>query len=156
MLEGDCQTPATRSNGNLTTLVACSAIRSAISSRCPPQFDSNVDSNEVPASPRGNTFAIARKCEIAPNGAATNAITTLVTAPLRNRQVVGSGPTRGDSDTSWTIDTNAVDPGSLDLSVKNPNKTEDIDTRTPSEILDKIQRLDDEARELLNKIRELL
>jgi type I restriction enzyme M protein len=54
------------------------------------------------------------------------------------------------------LDTSTVDEGSSDLSVKNPNKVEEIDNRTPSQILDEIEKLDQESAEILTQLRSLL
>ncbi len=64
--------------------------------------------------------------------------------------------TKPDSQQSWTLDTSTVDPDSLDLSVKNPNKVEEIDHRTPAEILDEIEKLDQQSAEILAQLRGLL
>ena len=64
--------------------------------------------------------------------------------------------TKPDSEQSWTLDSSTVDPDSLDLSVKNPNKVEEIDHRTPAEILDEIERLDQESAVILARLRSLL
>jgi len=63
---------------------------------------------------------------------------------------------KSESENSWTIKVTDVDQTTFDLSVKNPNKVEIVDNRTPAEILDEIQRLDEESTQLLAKIRELL
>ena len=64
--------------------------------------------------------------------------------------------TRADSDQSWTVNIDDVNTDTWDLSVKNPNKIEDIDTRTPTEILDEIEALDAETAQILQRIRALL
>ncbi|MDC0502356.1 type I restriction-modification system subunit M [Euryarchaeota archaeon] len=61
-----------------------------------------------------------------------------------------------DSDNSWTIDIDDVDTSNYDLSTKNPNVDHEVVLRSPTEILDEIEKLDDESREILKKIRELL
>ncbi|MDB0018668.1 type I restriction-modification system subunit M [bacterium] len=63
---------------------------------------------------------------------------------------------REDSENSWTVSVDSVDEKTLDLSVKNPNKVEEVDDRTPAEILDEIERLDRESAEILAKLRSLL
>jgi len=63
---------------------------------------------------------------------------------------------REDSEKSWTVSVDSVDEKTLDLSVKNPNKVEEVDNRTPAEILDEIERLDRESAEILAKLRSLL
>jgi len=64
--------------------------------------------------------------------------------------------TNADSDNSWTVNIKDVDQTSFDLSVKNPNKDDEVVLREPEEILDEIVRLDSEAAEILESIRELV
>ena len=61
-----------------------------------------------------------------------------------------------DSDNSWSIDVAGVDPETCDLSVKNPNKKEEVALRDPKVILDEMIALDVESAEILNKIRGLV
>lgn len=49
-----------------------------------------------------------------------------------------------------------IDRNSFDLSVKNPNRGEEITLRTPQDILDEIATLDAECAEVLATIRELV
>jgi len=63
---------------------------------------------------------------------------------------------KAESEKSWVVDVSEVSDESYDLSVRNPNKVEEIDTRTPTEILDTIEELDQESAQILNRIRELL
>jgi len=64
--------------------------------------------------------------------------------------------TKTDSPKSWSIDAASIDPGSFDLSVKNPNGGEVVTHRSPAEILDEIAALDAESADLLRVIRGLL
>ena len=61
-----------------------------------------------------------------------------------------------DSDKSWAIDVARIDGTSFDLSVKNPNKTEEKDLRDPQDILAEIAALDLESAGILESIREML
>ena len=61
-----------------------------------------------------------------------------------------------DSDNSWTIDLKDVDKETFDLSVKNPNVSDEIIYREPKEILQEITDLDRESESLLTKIKELI
>ncbi len=63
--------------------------------------------------------------------------------------------TQTESENSWLLDVSALGED-CDLSVKNPNKPEIIDERTPSQILDTIASLNADSAELINQIRELL
>jgi type I restriction enzyme M protein len=81
------------------------------------------------------------------------------TNPLNDADMedfISLAKTKADSDKSWTINTSTVETNPYDLSVKNPNKVEEIDRRTPSEILDEIERLDKESAEILAQLRSLL
>jgi hypothetical protein len=42
----------------------------------------------------------------------------------------------------------------LNLEVSNPNIVEEIDERTPSEIISEIEKLDKESNKIINKIKE--
>jgi len=60
------------------------------------------------------------------------------------------------SDNSWTVNAKNVDKTSFDLSVKNPNRNDEVVLREPEEILDEIQALDEEAAGILETIRGLV
>jgi type I restriction enzyme M protein len=81
------------------------------------------------------------------------------TNPLNDKDLaefVSLSKKKSESENSWSLKIADIDQGTLDLSVKNPNKVEEIDERTPSEILEEIERLDKESAVLLAKIRGLL
>ena len=63
---------------------------------------------------------------------------------------------QGDSENSWSVNVNDIDKSTWDLTATNPNRKEEIDDRTPQEILDEIKSLDDEVAEALKAIEELL
>ena len=63
--------------------------------------------------------------------------------------------TQGESEHSWTIDVSTLDDA-CDLSVKNPNKVEEVDERTPSEIAETILALNSENQTLINEIMEMV
>jgi len=63
--------------------------------------------------------------------------------------------TKPETENSWLLDVSTLGED-YDLSVKNPNKPEIIDDRTPSQILDTIASLNADSAELINQIRELL
>ena len=63
--------------------------------------------------------------------------------------------TKAESDHSWTISVADLDK-SFDLSVKNPNKVETVDDRTPSEIADAISSLNQENQSIIDEILEML
>lgn len=64
--------------------------------------------------------------------------------------------TFADSPKSWSIDVADVDTSTYDLSVKNPNKSDEVVHRSPQEILEEIAVLDAESGEILASIRGLL
>lgn len=61
-----------------------------------------------------------------------------------------------DSPKSWSINITDIDQSTFDLSVKNPNKQENIDHRTPSKILEELGVLDAESVQVLAAIQGLL
>ena len=61
-----------------------------------------------------------------------------------------------DSDHSWTVDVKDVDPETMDLSVRNPNKEDERPLRDPEVIINEIQMLDKESEEILEEIRGML
>lgn len=63
--------------------------------------------------------------------------------------------TKADSENSWTLDVSSLDDN-FDLSVKNPNKVEVVDNRTPRQIAEQIMALNAESNELLKEILEML
>lgn len=64
--------------------------------------------------------------------------------------------TKADSDNSWTVNIKDVNIETYDLSVKNPNKKEEVTLREPEEILEEIRELDKESEQIINSIREML
>lgn len=58
-------------------------------------------------------------------------------------------------DNSWSIDVSTLDE-IYDLSVKNPNKIEVVDERTPQEIAEKIKTLNEDSQRLLDEIMKVL
>ena len=60
------------------------------------------------------------------------------------------------SHNSWTIDINNIDKDTLDLGTSNPNVVEEIDERTPEEIISEIEELDKQSSKLIKKIKELI
>ena len=64
--------------------------------------------------------------------------------------------TFANSPKSWSVDVKTIDQTSFDLSVKNPNGKEEINHRSPEEILREILALDAESAGVLENIRRLL
>ena len=57
---------------------------------------------------------------------------------------------------SWTVDIDKIDKDTLDLGASNPNVVEEIDERTPEEIISEIEELDKQGSDIIKKIKELL
>jgi type I restriction enzyme M protein len=64
--------------------------------------------------------------------------------------------TKADNKNSWSLDVKAIDQTTFDLSVKNPNKNNEVILRDPKEILEEIKKLDKESGEILNNIKRVL
>ncbi|MEA3329487.1 MAG: N-6 DNA methylase [Nanoarchaeota archaeon] len=64
--------------------------------------------------------------------------------------------TRSDSENSWKVSIGDVDIGTFDLSVKNPNKKNEVVLREPEEIIKEMGKLDKESEEILKTIKELI
>ena len=63
--------------------------------------------------------------------------------------------TKADSENSWSVDVATLDEN-YDLSVKNPNKVEIVDERTPQQIANEIKALNEENQCLLDEIMSIL
>ncbi len=61
-----------------------------------------------------------------------------------------------ETENSWFLDLKDVDPDTLDLSVKNPNKNDEVVYLTPKEIIKEIEDADAKSTDLLKQIKELL
>ncbi len=80
------------------------------------------------------------------------------TNPLNDddlREFVELQATFAVSEKSWLVDVADIDQESFDLSVKNPNKGEEVRLREPQDILDEIMVLDQESAEILASILQL-
>lgn len=64
--------------------------------------------------------------------------------------------TQSDSENSWCVDVKDIDKTTWDLTATNPNKKEEVDSRTPQQILTEIEELDLEASTAIAAIKELL
>ena len=60
--------------------------------------------------------------------------------------------TKNDSENSWTVDIKDINQKTSDLSVKNPNKKNEVALREPNEIIEEMKKLDKEGGEILEKI----
>ncbi len=63
---------------------------------------------------------------------------------------------KADSEQSWSVNIQDVDPESFDLSVKNPFKAEEDPLRDPEVIINEIETLDKESEAILEGIRGML
>ena len=61
-----------------------------------------------------------------------------------------------ETENSWFVDLKDVNPDTLDLSVKNPNKNDEVEYREPADIIAEIEQADKESADLLKQIKELL
>ncbi len=64
--------------------------------------------------------------------------------------------TKADSENSWTVAVADIDEKTWDLSVKNPNRPDETDTRTPEEILAEMETLEDEINTAMQGIKSFL
>ena len=60
------------------------------------------------------------------------------------------------SNNSWSVDVATIRKDTWDLNVNNPNIVEEVDNRTPQEIISEIEELDAQAIKALQSIKELL
>ena len=64
--------------------------------------------------------------------------------------------TRAESEKSWTVPTSGLDAATFDLSVKNPNRNDEVVHREPEEIIAEMMALDAESAGILQSIRGML
>ena len=60
------------------------------------------------------------------------------------------------NENSWFVDIADINTGTWDLTVHNPNHVEEVDIRTPEQIIVNIEELDAQATESLQAIKELI
>jgi type I restriction enzyme M protein len=60
------------------------------------------------------------------------------------------------TENSWLFDIADINTDTWDLTISNPNRVEEVDNRTPQEIIAEIEELDAQAAEALHTIKELL
>ena len=81
------------------------------------------------------------------------------TNPLNQKDMaefVQMSKTHEEGYNSWVVDVADINKGTYDLTVNNPNIVEEVDNRTPQEIIAEIEQLDAKASEALKAIKELL
>ncbi|KKP69661.1 type I restriction endonuclease subunit M [candidate division CPR3 bacterium GWF2_35_18] len=64
--------------------------------------------------------------------------------------------TKADSGNSWSEDVKNIDQKTFDLSVKNPNKNDEVVLREPKDILKEMRKLDEESGNILSNIKKLI
>ena len=64
-------------------------------------------------------------------------------------------PSRGESENSWTVTRAEIEEKNYDLKAVNPNRKEEVDSRTPEELLDIIEQKGREIQEALAMLRKL-
>ena len=64
--------------------------------------------------------------------------------------------TQEDSENSWSVDFEAIDKSTWDLTAANPNRKDLTDMRTPEEILNEIEELDLVTATAISAIKEML
>ena len=62
--------------------------------------------------------------------------------------------TKAASPNSWSLNVSELNPNTLDLSVKNPNKKEEKTLREPAEIIKEMRELNKESEEILKELGE--
>ena len=81
------------------------------------------------------------------------------TNPLKEHDMaefVEMACTQGLSDNSWCVEAEKVNKDTWDLTVRNPNRVDETDSRTPTEIIGEIEELDKQAASALKTIKGLL
>ena len=74
----------------------------------------------------------------------------------KKKLVLSGDEGAGETTNSWSLDVTSIDKTTYDLSAKNPNKKEELALRQPNEIVEEMQRLDEESAEVLKSILELI
>jgi type I restriction enzyme M protein len=63
---------------------------------------------------------------------------------------------RSNSENSWKIDISKIDKVDWDLTPINPNKKETVDQRSPEELLEEIQKIDNQTADIIENIKKEL
>jgi type I restriction enzyme M protein len=81
------------------------------------------------------------------------------TNPLNEKDLedfVNLQKTFADSPNSWSLEVSNIDPITFDLSVKNPNKKDEVELRDPKSIVEEMKALDKDSEDILNSIMDLI
>ena len=68
-------------------------------------------------------------------------------------EFVEMSETQALSDNSWLVDVADINKDTWDLTVNNPNRVEEVDNRSPAEIITEIEELDAQAAQALQAIK---
>lgn len=71
-------------------------------------------------------------------------------------EFVESQKTKAESANAWSVEVKDIDQNTFDLSVKNPNKKDEVTLREPREILREIKELDVEAGTIIGSIEKMI
>ena len=63
---------------------------------------------------------------------------------------------QGEGNNSWLVKIKDINKETYDLGANNPNRKEEVDNRTPEQILAEIEKLDIEVLKAIQSIKELL
>lgn len=65
-------------------------------------------------------------------------------------------PGRANSENSWTVKIDAIKERNYNLKAVNPHRVEEVDTRTPADLLAEIERHNAELNDALAQLRQAL
>ena len=71
-------------------------------------------------------------------------------------EFINLSETKKESGNSWSRNIDSINKDSWDLNVNNPNKVEEVENRTPKEIIAEIEELDSRTKKALQTIKELI
>lgn len=81
------------------------------------------------------------------------------TNPLSERDLaefVTLQKTQGESENSWILDVSTIDMTTYDLSVKNPHRKDEVALRSPLQIIEDMERLDEEVKVVMKKLKSII
>ena len=81
------------------------------------------------------------------------------TSPLNDKDMedfVALCKTRENSDLSWMVNVGEIPTDTYDLMPRNPNRTHEVEHRTPKEIIEQLQVLDKETSDLMTQLQEMV
>jgi len=72
------------------------------------------------------------------------------------KDFIKSAKTQKLSDNSWSVDISKINKENLELGVFNPNIKQEVDNRTPEQVISEIEELDKQSSEIIKKLKEIL